>query len=177
MKVLALIGSPRKGGNTDLLAGEVLRGAQERGHAVRKLYLYDYTISLCTDCRACKGGDLTCCLNDEMVQIYPLMEGADVIVFATPLYWYGPSAKMKMLIDRMRPFVENKKLKGKRAVIVVPSAEGAKACGLLVEVFRLSFEYLGVELVGTVFAKAYNLGEVAGHPEELKAGYELGASL
>lgn len=177
MKVLALIGSPRKGGNTDLLVSEALRGAQEKGHAVRKLYLYDYTISLCTDCRACKGGYLTCCLNDEMAQLYPLMEGTDVIVFGTPVYWYGPTAKMKMLLDRMRPFVENKKMKGKRAVIVSPSDEDAKACGPLVEMFRLSFEYLGIELVGTVLAKAYDLGAVANHPEELKAAYELGASL
>ena len=176
MKVLGLVGSPRRGGNTDLLVEELLKGARASGHETEKLYLYDYTISLCVDCRSCKKGDYVCCLNDEMQQIYRLMEGADVIVFGTPLYWYGPSGKMKLLVDRMRPFVENKRLGGKRAVVVVPSAEGADACGSLVEMFRLSFAYLGVEFVGVVFGLAYEKGEVAKRPEDLERAYELGAS-
>lgn len=177
MKILALVGSPRKRGNTDLLVEAVLRGSRAVGHVTEKLYLYDYAISLCVDCRGCKKGNYVCCLNDEMQQIYPLLEWADVIVFGTPLYWYGSSGKMKLLVDRLRPFVENKKLKGKRAVVVVPSAEGAEACGPLVEMFRLSFEYLGVEFVGEVLAVAYEKGEVTNNPEDLRKAYELGASL
>ncbi|MCK4884712.1 flavodoxin family protein [Candidatus Bathyarchaeota archaeon] len=177
MKILALIGSPRKKGNTDLLVEQILEGAKTKGHATEKLYLYDYTISLCVDCRNCKKGDYVCCVNDEMQQIYPLMEGADVIVFGTPIYWYGPTAKMKMLLDRMRPFVENKKLRGKRAVVVVPSAEGPKACDPTIEMFRLSFEYLGVEFAGKVLAKAFDKGAVSKHPEKLKEAFLLGCSL
>ena len=126
---------------------------------------------------ACKKGDYVCSLNDGMQQIYGLLEWADVIVFGTPLYWYGSSGQMKLLVDRLRPFVENKKLNGKRAVAVVPSAEGAEACGPLVEMFRLSLEYLGVEFVGEVFALVYEKGEVATQPETLKNAYDLGASL
>ena len=113
MKVLALIGSPRRGGNTDLLVEQVLEGAKTKEYATEKLYLYDYTISLCTDCRSCKKGDYVCCINDEMQQISAKMADADVIVFGTPIYWYGATAKMKMLLDRMRPFVENKKVEWK----------------------------------------------------------------
>ena len=112
-----------------------------------------------------------------MQQIYPLMEGADVIVFGTPVYWYGPTAKMKMLIDRMRPFVENKKLGGKRAVVVAPSAEGQAACDPLLEMFRRMFLYLKMELAGTVFVKAYEKGEVIKNKRELDRAYVLGASL
>jgi multimeric flavodoxin WrbA len=177
MKILALIGSPRKKGNTDLLVEQILRGSKTKGHTAEKLYLYDYTISLCTDCRNCKKGDYVCCMNDEMQQIYPKMEAADVIVFGTPIYWYGPTAKMKMLMDRMRPFVANGKLKGKRAVVVAPSAESAKACGPMIEMFRMSFAYLGVELVGKICAEAYEKGEVAANQGELDGAYELGASL
>ncbi|MCW4034951.1 MAG: flavodoxin family protein [Candidatus Bathyarchaeota archaeon] len=176
MKVLALVGSPRKGGNTDILVNQVLEGAQTKGYTTDKLYLYDYTISLCVDCRQCKKGDRVCCLNDEMELIYSKMEEADVIVFGTPVYWYGPSAKMKMLMDRMRPFVENKKVKGKRAVLVIPAAEGKGACGPTAEMFRLSFLYLDVEFVGTVYAEAYDKAEVSTHPKELRAAYELGCS-
>jgi multimeric flavodoxin WrbA len=74
MKILALIGSPRKKGNTDLLVGQILEGNKAKGHTTEKLYLYDYTISLCVDCRSCKKGDYVCCLNDEMQQIYAKME-------------------------------------------------------------------------------------------------------
>ncbi|MCW4015444.1 MAG: flavodoxin family protein [Candidatus Bathyarchaeota archaeon] len=177
MKVLALIGSPRRGGNTDLLVDQVLEGSRTKGHVARKLYLYDYTISVCSDCRGCKKGDYVCCVHDEMQQLYPLMADADVIVFGTPVYWYGPTAKMKMLLDRLRPFVENKKLVGKRAVVVLPSAEGSKACGPLIEMFRLSFEYLGMELVGKVLGKAYEKGEILENKKELDAAYKMGALL
>ncbi|PVX24859.1 MAG: hypothetical protein CW691_06245 [Candidatus Bathyarchaeum sp.] len=177
MKILALIGSPRKLGNTDVLVEQILQGAQTKGHTAKKLYLYDYTISVCSDCRSCKKGDYVCCIKDEMQQIYPLMEEADVIVFGTPVYWYGPTAKMKMLLDRMRPFVENKLLRGKRAVVVAPSAEGTKACGPLLEMFRLSFEYLGIRFVGSVLGKAYDKGEVLKNKKEMARAFEFGALL
>ena len=177
MKVLALVGSPRRGGNTDLLVEQILEGSRSRGYTTEKLYLYDYTISLCTDCLGCKKGDYVCCVNDEMQQIYPKMAEANVIVFGTPVYWYGPTAKMKLLIDRMRPFVENKGLKGKRAIVVAPSAEGSVACAPLLEMFRLSFEYLGMYFAGEVLVKAYEKGEIAKNREEMARAHVLGASL
>jgi len=177
MKVLALVGSPRVEGNTDLLVEQLLEGARSKGYETEKLYLYDYTISLCADCRECKKGDYSCCLEDDMQQIYPKMEGADVLVFGTPVYWYGPSAKMKLLVDRMRPFVARKTLGGKRAVVVSPSAEGPVACDPLMEMFRRMFKYIRVELVGSVLVKAYEKGEIADNQAELKRAFELGASL
>jgi multimeric flavodoxin WrbA len=177
MKILALIASPRKGGNTDLLVDQIIEGSETKGHTAEKLYLYDYTISLCTDCRNCKKGDYECCINDEMQKIYPKMAAADLIIFGTPMYWYGPTAKMKMLMDRMRPFVANGKLKEKKAIVVVPSAEGPKACDPMIEIFRLSFKYLKMEFVGTVLAKAFDKGAVAADQTVMNEAYELGASL
>jgi multimeric flavodoxin WrbA len=177
MKVLALVASPRVGGNTDLLVEQVLEGARSKGYEAEKLYLYDYTIALCTDCRSCKKGDYVCCLEDEMQRVYPKMEGADVIVFGTPVYWYGPSAKMKLLIDRLRPYVEARKLRGKRAVVVSPSAEGPVACDQLMEMFTRMFRYIGVEFVGHVLVKAYEKGEIAKNKVEMKKAFDLGASL
>lgn len=114
MKVLGLVGSPCKGGNTDLIVSAILEGADQK-HSAEKVYLYDANIAPCVDCRVCKKGNLQCILKDDMQKIYGKLEEADVVVFGTPLYWYGPSAKMKLLIDRLRPFIESKKLKGKRA--------------------------------------------------------------
>jgi multimeric flavodoxin WrbA len=177
LKFLALVGSPRIGGNTDLLVEQILEGARSKGYETEKLYLYDYSISLCIDCRSCKKGDYVCCIKDEMQIICSKMVEADVLVFGSPVYWYGPSAKMKMLVDRLRPFVENKKLEGKRAVVVSPAAEGAGACGPLLEMFRLSFEYLKMEFVGEVLVNAYNKGEIAENKQEMNRAFELGSSL
>ncbi len=177
MKILALIGSPRKGSNTDLLVDRILEGSKEVKHTGEKLYLYDYEILPCVDCRACKRKGFVCPLNDGMQKIYPKMEKADLILFGTPNYWYGPTAKMKLLIDRMRPFVANKKLKGKKWVIVSPSAEGPNSCRLLVQMLHLSCDYLGMKFGGKVLAKAYERGEITKDQKAMKKAFEFGASL
>ena len=177
MKILALIGSPRIGSNTDILVDRVLQGAKSCDHVTEKLYLYDYKILPCIDCRRCKKDDFTCHLLDEMSEIYPRLEEADLIVFGTPVYWYGPTAKMKLFIDRMRPFIASGKLKGKRGVVVTPSEEGDSCSGPLMEMFHMSFEYLGMTYAGSILVKAYERAEVRDNEEDLKKAYELGATL
>ena len=177
MKILALNGSARKRGNTDILIDQILKGNKENGQRCEKLYLYDYEISPCRDCRDCKKGDYLCTLDDEMKKIYPKIEKADLIIFGTPNYWNGPTGKMKLLIDRMRPFVPNKKLKGKKWVIVSPSGEGPKSCRLLVEMLRLSCDHLGMKFAGKVLAKAYEKGEIKKDQKAMKKAYIFGTSL
>jgi multimeric flavodoxin WrbA len=177
MNILAFVASPRKGSNTDTLVDETLRAAETNGHTHEKIYLYDCEISPCIDCRKCKKGDLVCPLEDDMQAIYPKMDATDVIVYGTPNYWFGPSAKMKLLMDRMRPYVANGRLKGKKAAIITPAAEGADACGPLVEMFRMGFHYLGIELAGQVLAKAYERGELKSDEKQLQKAYDLGLSL
>lgn len=177
MKVLALVGSPRKNGNTDLLVEKALDGARSRGHRVEKLYLYDHRILPCIDCRKCKRSDFSCALADEMEGIFPALEKADAIIFATPVYWYGPTAKMKLLIDRLRPFIASRGLQGKLGLLVVPSEEGPACCGPLMQMFEMSFQYLGMNLAGYVLATAYERGEIRDRPEELERAYAMGASI
>ncbi len=177
MKVLGLVGSPRRGGNTDLLVDSVLEGAAEGGFATEKVYLYGVDVEPCVDCRACKKGGYVCVLKDGMAALYPKLEGADVVVFGTPLYWYGPSGKMKLVVDRLRPYIESKKLGGKRAVLVVPSEEGADACSHVVGMFNLSFGYLGMQLTGVLLPKASEKGEVKQQPHVLEEAKLLGRHL
>jgi len=118
VKILALIGSPRKGGNTDILVEQILQGGKTKGHTSEKLYLYRYKIAPCVDCRNCKKGDYVCTVKDGMQEIYPKMEEADVVIFGTPLYWWGPSGQMKLLMDRMRPFVANSRICGVAPVLI-----------------------------------------------------------
>jgi len=177
MNILALIGSPRKGGNTDILVDQLLKGCQRNGHTGEKLYLYDYEISPCIDCRFCKTKNYSCAILDDMRKIYLRMQMADLIIFGTPVYWYGPTGKMKLLIDRMRPFIANKKLQGKKGLVVVPSEEGPNACEALLTMFRMSFDYLGMQFCGKILAKAYEKGEIAENRAELEKAYRLGLSL
>lgn len=177
MKVLGLVGSPRKASNTDLLVSAILDGANANSHKTEKIYLYNTDIAPCVDCRACKQGSFTCALKDGMQTLYPKLQEADVIVFGTPLYWYGASAKMKLLVDRLRPFIVSRGLQGKRAVLVIPSEEGADACNFVVGMFTLSFEYLGVDLAGKVLPKASEKAEILKQPETLKEAYLLGKTL
>jgi multimeric flavodoxin WrbA len=174
MKVLGLVGSPRRGGNTDLLVDTVLEGAAKNKHSTEKVYLYGVDIAPCIDCRACKKGNLQCVLKDGMQALYPKLEEADVIVFGTPLYWYGPSAKMKLLLDRLRPYIASKKLRGKRAVLLVPSEEGADACSHVVGMFNLSFGYLEMQITGVLLPKASEKGEVKQQPHVLEEAKLLG---
>jgi multimeric flavodoxin WrbA len=174
MHILGLVGSPRRNSNTDLIVSSILYGAGASNHTIDKVYLYDVDIAPCVDCRACKQGSCKCALGDGMQMLYPKLEEADAIVFGTPLYWYGPSAKMKLFIDRLRPFVSSKKLEGKKAVLVVPSEEGAEACNLVVGMFELSFKYLGIELVGKLLPKASEKAEVKSQPQVLNEAFDLG---
>ncbi|MGA9100331.1 MAG: flavodoxin family protein [Methanotrichaceae archaeon] len=176
MNILALIGSPRIGGNTDVIVDQILKGSKSKGHMAEKLYLYDYDIMPCIDCRRCKNENNTCALKDDMPSIYRKLHDADLIIFGTPVYWYGPSAKMKLLIDRLRPFIDSKGLKSKKGILVVPSEEGKDCCGPLMEMIRMSFSYLGMEFSGSILAKAYERGEIKGNLDEMTRAYEMGLS-
>ncbi|MCW4002607.1 MAG: flavodoxin family protein [Candidatus Bathyarchaeota archaeon] len=177
MKILGLVGSPRKASNTDSLVSTILDGASKNNHETEKVYLYNVDVEPCVDCRGCKKGSYQCVLKDGMQELYPKLEQADVIVFGTPLYWYGPSAKMKLFVDRLRPFIVSKKLRGKRAVLVVPSEEGADACNLTVGMFKLSFRYLEMDLVSVILPTASERAEVMTQPQVLKEAFEIGKSL
>lgn len=101
-KVLILSGSPRRGGNSDRLCDEFLRGAQDAGHEAEKLFLSDYKINYCTGCEVCNSTH-SCVQQDDMADILEKMVTANVIVMATPVYFYGMYARMKTLIDRTAP--------------------------------------------------------------------------
>ncbi len=177
MRILGLVASPRRESNTDLLVTAILNGASQSGYATEKVYLYGFDISPCVDCKACKKGSFQCALKDGMQTLYPKFEEADVIVFGTPLYWYGPSAKMKLLVDRLRPFIASKKLRGKRAVVVVPSEEGAEACDLVVDMFKRSFSYLEVELPGVLLPTASERAEIKSQPQVLTEAFAMGKNI
>jgi multimeric flavodoxin WrbA len=78
-----------------------------------------------------------------MQKLYPKLDEADIIVFGSPLYWYGPTGKMKLVIDRLRPYVASSRMKGKQAVLIIPSEEGEQACTFVLSMFSLSLKIFG----------------------------------
>lgn len=101
-KVLIVCTSPRMGGNSEMLADEFARGAQEAGHEVKKVCLYDRTVGFCRGCLVCQRS-MKCVLNDDANTIIEQMGRSEVLVFATPVYFYGMSGQMKTLLDRSNP--------------------------------------------------------------------------
>lgn len=101
-KVLILSASPRKGGNSDTLCDQFLRGAKESGHQAEKVFLRDKKIGYCTGCGVCNKTH-QCAQDDDMAEVLEKMVRADVIVMATPVYFYTMNAQMKTVIDRVAP--------------------------------------------------------------------------
>lgn len=101
-KVLVLSASPRRGGNSDILCDQFVRGAQDAGHAVEKVFLRDRNIGYCLGCGVCNRTN-QCVQKDDMKEILDKMVEADVIVMATPVYFYAMDGQMKTFIDRTVP--------------------------------------------------------------------------
>jgi multimeric flavodoxin WrbA len=164
MHVAIFIGSPRTRGNTATLAGLLEAALEAKGAECRSFYLYQHTIEPCLDCRACKQDEMECAQLDGMTLLYGNMEWADVIIFGTPIYWFGPSAQTKLMIDRFRPYFANKKLYGKRAALILPAGSGVEDCDLTIEQFRRVFKALGIEYIDAVAVKAYEQNDTVLDP-------------
>ncbi len=98
-KVLILSGSPRKGGNSDTLCDEFMKGAIEAGNEVEKIFVAGKNIGYCNACYACKDTGV-CVIKDNMTEVLQKMLDADVIVLSSPVYFYSISAQLKAVIDR-----------------------------------------------------------------------------
>lgn len=100
--ILVLSASPRKGGNSDVLCDQFIKGAEEAGNKAEKIFLRGKKIGYCTGCGVCNSTH-KCVQKDDMAEIMDKMVSADVLVFATPVYFYTMDAQLKTLIDRTVP--------------------------------------------------------------------------
>jgi len=107
MKLLSLVGSPRKGRSTDTLADRVGQSFAEAGGEVEKLHVPDLEINPCQGCYACMEGeglDSVCVQQDDMAELYTKLLDADALLWGTPVYMWSPTAQMKLFLDRLFPF-------------------------------------------------------------------------
>jgi len=160
MQVAIFIGSPRKNGNTFAMANLLAEQLRDEEIHVDVFDLYDHDIEPCIDCRECNKERLICMQSDGMRKLYAEMEESDVLVFGTPVYCFGASGRTKLMIDRFKPYFANKKLYGKKAALLLPSAVQMDESDLTIEQFRRLFKALGIEYLGAISMQAYEEGDV-----------------
>lgn len=175
--ILILAGSPRKNGNSAMLCQEFERGAKDAGHNVELIYLRDKTIGYCLACYYCKNHDGVCIIKDDMAEILDKMNAADVIVMASPVYFYAVDAQMKALIDRT--VAQWLKIRDKTFYYIMSAAEDTDTvmdCTL--ECLRgLARCLKGSKEGGVIYGKGvYEPGAIKGKPAVTEA-YAMGKSV
>jgi multimeric flavodoxin WrbA len=188
MKVLGILGSPRKGGNTELLLEEALKGAEAEGAEVERLRITDYNIIPCKECLACyKDGN--CIILDDMAKIYPKLLEADILLLASPIFFYGVTAWAKALIDRCQalwsrkyqlkdPSYGKEGRKRKGFFISVGGTKGQKTFEGAILTAKYFFDVLNAEYAGELVLREVDAkGDVLKHPEALQQAFEAGKKL
>ncbi len=177
MKLLAVVGSPRKRGNTDLLMDQVINGAQDAGAEVQRVFLHGMKIAPCDGCGACKKTGV-CNIEDDMSLLYDALYESDVWALGTPVYWWGASAQMKTFIDRWYVFCHqpwNQKVKGKRVILVSPFGDDdLTVADPLVAMLDCSLDYLDMEFFRKVLVVAGDKGVVAKDEAALREAFQAG---
>ncbi|UWG98780.1 flavodoxin family protein [Dehalobacter sp. DCM] len=182
MFILGIAGSPRKGGNTETLLDEALASAQAQGARTEKVLLSSTRIAPCMGCGACeRTGE--CIQKDGMQKLYDTILSADVILFASPIYFYSVSGTAKCAIDRTQALWSRKyKLKDERYYqkkkgyfISVSASKGERVFEGAQLVMKYFFDAAGYELTGELLIKGIDSnGEIKKHPAYLQAARELG---
>lgn len=174
--ILVLSGSPRKGGNSDILCDQFVMGAKESGNEVEKIFISNKKIGYCTGCYACeKTGK--CAQKDDMADILEKMIKADVIVMATPVYFYSLDAQMKTLIDRT--VARYTEINNKEFYFIATAAVNSKAAlERTIECFRGFTDCLeGAKEKGVIYGTgAWEKGDIKSS-DAMKEAYEMGKNI
>ena len=175
--VLIISSSPRKNGNSDILCDRFAEGARESGNTVEKIFLASKNIGYCTGCGVCNDTH-KCVQDDDMKEIIEKMLKADVIVFATPVYFYSMNGRMKNFIDRTVPRYTD--MSNKEFYFIMTSADTEKSnLNRTLEAFRGFTEDCleGAKESGIIYGTgAWQIGEIKNTPAYNEA-YEMGKAI
>jgi multimeric flavodoxin WrbA len=188
MRVLGIFGSPRRGGNTEILLEEALKGAEKEGAETERLRLADFNFMPCIECLACYE-EGQCVVLDDMQRIYPKLLEADIIILASPIFFYGITAWAKAMVDRCqalwsRKYIlkeaslgkEGKKRKG--FFISVGGTKGQKVFEGAILTAKYFFDVLNAEYAGElVFRGVDGKGDILKTPGALQQAFEAGRKL
>ena len=183
--VVALLGSPRKKGNSTVLAKQIIRGAESVGAKVETVYLNGLNIKPCQGCYACKKKNSTgCTVDDDMQSLYPKLVESDAWIIASPVYWFSMSAQTKIFMDRCFALwnedSEINSLYKKRIAIAMSYGDSDpfnSGCVNALRSFQDAYRYAGAKIIGMVYGSADEPGEIASNAELMTQAKEIGKKL
>jgi len=182
-KVLVLLGSPRRRGNSAILAERIAQGAKRKGATITTVFLHERRIQPCQGCRACqRRHSKGCAIQDDMQPLYRQLVAADAWVIASPVYWFTVSAQTKLWMDRCLalPAYAEDPYAGKRIAIAMtyggtdPFDSG---CVNALRTFQDAYHYAGAEIVGMVYGSANEAGAIKKDAAVMRSAVELGTAL
>jgi multimeric flavodoxin WrbA len=180
-KVLGIVGSPRRGGNTDLLVDEILKGARVSGAETEKICLYKLKINPCDGCNVCfKNENGDCKHDDDFESVKGKMEESRVWIIGTPIYWWGPTAITKAFIDRWYQHnITRKFFKDKNLILVVVSGGASESysrhvVGMMEDIAK----YVGINLKSKIICTGVSKkGDVKNRSEILEKALNTGKKI
>jgi multimeric flavodoxin WrbA len=185
LRLLGIMGSPRIGGNTDLLLDQAFKGAQSRGAETEKIVVDRLRIAPCREYYGCLR-DGKCVIHDDMDEIYPKLLGADIVIVASPMFFYALSAQVKALIDRCQALWARRYVlkqsppdsNRKGAFIGVGATQGKQLFDGSALTLKYFFQAIGVTYAGDLLVRGVDKkGEIKDHATALSDAYELGKRL
>ncbi len=186
MKILGIMGSPRKRGNTDLLLDETLRGAKSQGADVEKLIVSELDISPCREIYGCLR-DGNCVIDDDMNQVYVKLMEADHIILASPMFFYGLTSQVKALIDRCQALWVRKHIlkqipprttERKGIFISVGSTRGKRLFDGAIMTLKYFFDAIDAHYSAELLVRGVEKkGEIKKHPTALSEAFQIGKGL
>lgn len=175
--IVIVNGSPRKNGNTEILVDAFIEGAKESGNAVTKFNVGSMKINGCTDCQYCFSHSGECVQKDDMNEIYSALYNADMLVLASPLYWFGMSSQLKAMLDRMYVAATKALPITSSALLVTYGDTDTTVVEPIISHYKTIINYMGWEDRGIITQPGVtNKGDIKGHLSIAKAR-ELGSSI
>lgn len=176
-KIIVLIGSVRKNGNTDILTQAFVDGAKINNE-VEIISVADYQVNPCIGCNTCFSREYHKCFQDDnMNEIYDKLKGADMLVIASPVYFYGISAQLKALIDRLHTPLRNEFHIKRTALLLVGASSLPELFDSVIVQYRLVLNYFNLQDAGMVLVRGVkDKGDIKGN-KALKEAYALGMSI
>ncbi len=177
MNIIVLSGSPRKGGNTEQLIDAFVSGASKL-HNVEVISINDYRVSPCIGCNSCfKREDKSCFQNDDMTSIYSKLMKADMLVIASPVYFYGISAQLKAVIDRCHNPIRDTFSIKQTALILVGAATLPELFDSIITQYELCLKFFNLKDSGKILVSGCREKGDVTKTDALRQAYELGTSI
>lgn len=177
-KVVVVSSSFRKNGNSEALANEFIRGAKKTGNEVETIYLRDITLNYCRGCFACLKLN-HCVIDDDAKELMEKVRTADVLCFATPIYYYAVSGQLKTFLDRMNPiYVAGHNFKDVYLLTAANDTDSKAMDGAIKDIEGWVECFEGVTLKGVVKGTGANdVGDILSHKDKLEEAYNLGKNI